>query len=108
MYEDIQHRFEEHKQYFENRAARLSSEIETQVKSINASKRLIKTELFPAFSEKMRRLKDIPVSEEYLEESFSGVTLKVDSIKSKSELYLIDFKKNLFKSNALAIITQGN
>lgn len=107
MYEDIQHRFEEHKQYFENRAARLSSEIETQVKSINASKRLIKTELFPAFSEKMRRLKDIPVSEEYLEESFSGETLKVDSIKSKSELYLIDFKKNLFKSNALAIITLG-
>lgn len=85
----------------------LSSEIEAQVKSINSSKETIKTELFPAFAEKMKKLKDITVSDEYLKEYFSGTTLKVDSMKSKADLYLIDFKKNPFKSNSLAIVTLG-
>lgn len=64
------------------------------MKSINSSKEIIKTELFPAFAEKMKHLKDIPVSNEYLKEYFSGTTIKVDSMKSKADLYLIDFKKN--------------
>lgn len=85
----------------------MSSQIETQVKSINQSKETIKTELFPAFAEKMKRLKDISVSDEYLKEYFLGSTLKVDSMKAKADLYLIDFKKNPFKSNSLAIVTLG-
>ena len=85
----------------------LSSEIEAQVKSINSSKETIKTELFPAFAEKMKKLKDITVSDEYLKEYFSGTTLKVGSMKSNADLYLIDFKKNPFKSNSLAIVTLG-
>lgn len=55
----------------------------------------------------MKKLKDITVSDEYLKEYFSGTTLKVDSMKSKADLYLIDFKKNPFKSNSLAIVTLG-
>ena len=107
LYEDVKRRFEEHKRYFESEVEKLSSEIETQVISINNSKETIKKELFPAFAEKMRRLKDIPVSDEYIREYFSGSTLKVDTIKAKAELYLIDFKNNPFKSNALAIISLG-
>lgn len=107
MYADIRRRFEKHKRYFEREVDSLSTEIEKQVNSINKSKTIIKTELFPAFSEKMRRLKDIPVSDYYLKECFSGSTLKVDKIKAKADLYLIDFKKNPIKSNALAIVTLG-
>lgn len=107
LYEDVMRRFENHKSYFKGEVEKLSSEIETQVNSINNSKEIIKKELFPAFAEKMRRLKDIPVSDEYIREYFSGSTLKVDTIKAKAELYLIDFKNNPFKSNALAIITWG-
>lgn len=107
LYEDVKRRFEEHKRYFEREVDKLSLEIETQVNSINNSKETIKKELFPAFAEKMRRLKDIPVSDEYIQEYFSGSTLKVDTIKAKAELYLIDFKKHPFKSNALAIISLG-
>lgn len=107
MYADIKRRFEEHKRYFEKEVDSLSNEIEKQVSSINKSKTIIKTELFPAFSEKMSRLKDIPVSDNYLKEYFSGSTLKVDKIKAKAELYLIDFKKNPIKNNALAIVTLG-
>lgn len=107
MYADIKRRFEEHKCYFEKEVDSLSTEIEKQVISINKSKTIIKTELFPAFSEKMSRLKDIPVSDHYLKEYFSGSTLKVDKIKAKADLYLIDFKKNPIKNNALAIVTLG-
>ena len=107
MYNEVLRRFEKHKAYFEKEVDNLSSEIEIQVKSINSSKEIIKTELFPAFAEKMKRLKDIPVSNEYLNEYFSGTTIKVDSMKSKADLYLIDFKKKPFKSNALAIVTLG-
>lgn len=107
MYDDIKRRFEEHKRYFEKEVDSLSTEIEKQVISINKSKTIIKTELFPAFSEKMSRLKDIPVSDHYLKEYFSGSTLKVDKIKAKADLYLIDFKKNPIKNNALAIVTLG-
>ncbi len=107
MYEDIKKRFEEHKAYFEKEVDTLSSQIETQVKFINQSKETIKKELFPAFADKMKKIKDIPVSNDYLKEYFSGTTLKVDSIKEKADLYLIDFKKKPFKNNALAIVTLG-
>ena len=107
MYEDVMRRFETHKKYFEKEVDNLSLQIETQVKSINESKKTIKTELFPAFAEKMKRLKDISISNEYLKEYFYGSTLKVDSMKAKADLYLINFKKNPFKSNSLAIVTLG-
>ena len=107
MYEDIKSRFEQHKAYFEKEVESLSSDIDDQVKVINRAKITIKTELFPAFAEKMKCLKDIPISDDYMKEYFSGSTLKVDSLKAKADLYLIDFKKNPFKSNALAIVTLG-
>lgn len=107
MYEDVMSRFEAHKEYFEKEVDTLSSEIEKEVKSINHSKETIKKELFPAFAEKMKCLKDISVSDEYLKEYFSGTNLKVDSMKAKADLFLIDFKKNPFKSNSLAIVTMG-
>lgn len=107
MYEEVARRFEAHKAYFEKEVETLSSQIETQVKSINKSKQTIKTELFPAFAEKMHRIKDIDVSDIFTKEYFEGTNLKVDSMKSKADLYLIDFKKNPFKSNALAIVSLG-
>lgn len=107
LYEEIYKRFEEHKAYFNKEVDKLSNEIETQVKSINTSKETIKKELFPAFSDKMRRLKDIPVTDDYMKEYFSGSAIQIDSIKDKADLYLIDFKKNPFKNNALAIVSLG-
>ena len=107
MYEDIRKRFDEHKAYFEREVNNISSQIDKHVQSINKSKETIKTDLFPAFAEKMRVLKDVKVEQVFLKELFEGSTLKVDSMKSKADLYLIDFKKNPIKSNALAIISLG-
>ena len=66
MYEDIKSRFEQHKAYFEKEVELLSSDIDDQVKVINRAKITIKTELFPAFAEKMKCLKDIPISDDYM------------------------------------------
>ena len=107
MYENIRKRFDEHKAYFEREVDSISSQIDKHVQSINKSKETIKTDLFPAFAEKMRVLKDVKVEQVFLKELFEGSTLKVDSMKSKADLYLIDFKKNPIKSNALAIISFG-
>ena len=107
MYDDVMQRFKAHKSYFEDAVDTLSEEIDTKVESINNAKRCIKKELFPAFADKIRHLKDIPVSDEYLKEYFSGSTLNIDQMKQKADLYLIDFKKKPFKNNALAILTLG-
>jgi hypothetical protein len=107
MYEEIRKRFDDHKAYFEKEVDSISSQIDKHVQSINKSKETIKTNLFPAFAEKMRVLKDVRVEQVFLKELFEGSTLKVDCMKSKADLYLIDFKKNPIKSNALAIISLG-
>lgn len=108
LYKDIRTKFERHKAYFEAEVEKISTDIDQQVKSINDSKIIIKTELFPAFTEKIKYLKDIPVSEHFLKECYNGSTLKIDTMKAKADLFLIDFKKNPFKSNALAIISLGS
>ena len=107
IYEAISSRFEKHKEYFESQVTAISEEIEKNVTSINRSKELIKTELFPAFAQKMKSLKDIPVSDDYMKEYFSGTAIRVDEMKSKADLYLIDFHRHRFRSNALAIISLG-
>lgn len=107
LYEEIKKRFDEHKAYFKKEVSELDSQIKEQVDSINKSKKIIKTELFPMFADKMRYLKDITVTDEYLKESFVGSTLKVESIKERTDLFLIDFKNSPLKSEILAFCTLG-
>lgn len=107
LYNDVMNRFEQHKIYFENEVKNHTDKIESHVKNINEAKVYIKTELFPMFANKVKLLKDIPVTDEFIKECYNGESIKVDSIKSKDELFTIDFNKNPFKSNALAIITLG-
>ena len=107
LYEEVMQRFNEHKAYFEKEVEKTTTEIDKHVKEINKSKMIIKTELLPAFAEKAKHLYDITVSEDFLKECYNGSTLKVDSMKSRQELFLIDFNKNPFKTNALAIVTLG-
>jgi hypothetical protein len=42
-----------------------------------------------------------------MKEYFSGTAIRVDEMKSKADLYLIDFHRHRFRSNALAIISLG-
>lgn len=107
LYEEIRERFEKHKAYFESEVEKISKDIDEQVKSINDSKIAIKTELFPAFAEKLKYLKDVEFDQNFMKEFYDVPSMKVDSMKAKADLFLIDFKKNPFKSNALAIISLG-
>lgn len=107
LYDEVYERLMTHKAYFEKEVDTLCKDIDKSVSSINKSKVIIKTELFPAFADKIKILKDVPISKIFIKECYIGSTLKVDEMKSKADLYLIDFKKKPFKSNALAIISLG-
>lgn len=107
LYNDVMNRFEQHKNYFENEVKKHTEKIESHVKAINEAKVYIKTELFPTFANKIKLLRDIPVTDEFIKECYRGKYIKVDTLRSKDELFTIDFNKNRFKSNALAIITLG-
>lgn len=107
LYDDVMKRFEEHKKYYNKEVNKLSSQIQKEVDSINNSKKIIKTELFPAFAEKMNKLIDVSIKNEYRLENYEIPPVNVDYIKPKEELYSINFKKNPIKSNFYAIITAG-
>ena len=107
LYNDVMKRFDKHKKYFEQQVEQYTSEIENDVKAINQAKIKIKSDLLPQFAEKMKYFKDIIVSDEFIKDCFACRGYQLDSVKSRKELFLIDFKRSPFKSNALAIVTLG-
>lgn len=107
LYDEITEKFNKHKQYFEEQVETLSQSIENSVDSINTMKKVIKTTLFPEFAQKISRIKGVDISKDFDAETFLKVNYEFDTFKGKDELFLIDFKKQLFKNNALAIISLG-
>lgn len=107
LYNDVMKRFEEHKKYYNKEVKKLSSQIQKDIDSINDSKKIIKTELFPAFADKMKKLIDVSISDDYHIENYEIPEMNVDYIKTKEELYKIDFNINPIKSNFWAIISAG-
>ena len=95
LYDDVMKRFEEHKKYYNKEVKKLSSQIQKEIDSINDSKKIIKTELFPAFADKMKKLIDVSISDDYHIENYEIPEMNVDYIKTKDELYKIDFNKNV-------------
>ena len=93
-------------------AQRLYDEIskrynEEHVKSINDSKRMIKMELLPAMVNKISKIKDIRISDEYSVEEYIESVLNVDSIRSREQLFTIDFNAHKVKTTFQAIFTLG-
>ena len=54
--------------------------------------RMIKRELFPAMANKISKIKDIRISDEYSVEEYIESVLNVDTIRSREQLFTIDFK----------------
>jgi hypothetical protein len=106
-YEDIIKRFNEHKAYFDSETDKCIQKIEKHVDNINEAKKRIKTELFPVFAEKIKQLADVSISDVIIKEQYEGQSVDFEQVKNRSDLFLIDFKKNPFKTNVLAIVTLG-
>ena len=107
LYDEISKRYNEKREHFQKEIERITSLIEEHVKSINDSKRMIKRELFPAMANKISKIKDIRISDEYSVEEYIESVLNVDTIRSREQLFTIDFNAHKVKTTFLAIFTLG-
>lgn len=107
LYTEVSVRFKCQKQLFEQGRRDLAERIEQHVEQINASKRRLKTELFPFFADKMSYIKEVRVAEEWVKDSFVAPHYIPDTVQEREALYLIDFDKNAFMCNMEAICLLG-
>lgn len=107
LYEEISKRYNEKWEHFQKEIERITALIEEHVKSINDSKRMIKRKLFPAMANKISKIKDIRISDEYSVEEYIESVLNVDSIRSREQLFTIDFNAHKVKTTFQAIFTLG-
>ncbi len=107
LYDEISKRYNEKRENFQKEIERITSLIEEHVKSINDSKRMIKRELFPAMANKISKIKDIRISDEYSVEEYIESVLNVDTIRSREQLFTIDFNAHKVKTTFQAIFTLG-
>lgn len=107
LYERITNRYNKKRKEFEDELDRTVSLIEMHVDSINKSKSKIKNNLFPEMAAKMSEITDISINKDFSIEEYKKTVLSFDKIRSKNELFKIDFDKNKFKVNVQAILTFG-
>ena len=107
LYDEISKRYNEKREHFQKEIERITALIEEHVKSINDSKRMIKMELLPAMVNKISKIKDIRISDEYSVEEYIESVLNVDSIRSREQLFTIDFNAHKVKTTFQAIFTLG-
>lgn len=107
LYNRITEKYNKRRQEFESDLNEYTNRIEAHVNVINHSKKKIKQELFPAMANKLNKIKDISISKEFSIEEYVSAVLSVDSVRSKSELYKIDFNKHKVKTTCQAIFTLG-
>lgn len=107
LYNKITERYNARRKRFEQETTDLVFKIEKHVEVINQSKEKIKKELFRDMAQKLSKIKDIQISEDFSIETYMSQALSFDKIRSKEQLYKIDFNKNKFKANVLAIFTLG-
>lgn len=107
LYEQITDKYQERRRRFQKQVEDYTAQIEMHVATINASKEKIKSELFPEMAKKMQKIKDIKVSEDFSVEEYIAEVLSFDSLRTKEQLYKIDFNKHKFKTSFQAILTAG-
>lgn len=107
LYNEIKIRFEKKKATFDCEVEKITANIEKHVKSINAYKLRIKSELFTEMVQQLQKIKGIKVDKEFKFEDFKYSNMKVESVRSTSQLYTIDFNNNKFKTTFQAIFTLG-
>lgn len=107
LYSEISQRYNSKRKQFEESVDSITNKIESHVEVINRSKEKIKTELFLKMAKKMDKIKDINVSKDFSVEAYMAAALSFDSVRTKSQLYKIDFNKHKFKTAVQAIFTLG-
>lgn len=107
LYQEISEQYNLRRRQFEEDVEMYTGMIEQYVKEINQSKEKIRMKLFPEMAKKIQKLQDVSISTDFTVEQYVDSKLAFDEIRSKDDLYKIDFNKNKFKTTAQAIFTLG-
>lgn len=107
VYEAISERYNKRRDTFEKDVNRITDQIEKRVNTINLYKKKIKSELFVEMATNLEKIQDIEFSKDFNIEAYKNAVYSFDSMHSKSDLYLINFHKNKFKTRIQAVFTLG-
>lgn len=107
LYNRITERYNSRRRRFEDDVIKYSNQIEKKVEAINGYKERIKKELFPEMVSKLSKLYDFDLTGKFNIDEFNIGGYSFDSVRTKEQLYKIDFKKHPFKTNLQAVLTLG-
>lgn len=107
LYNQISEKYNKRRTKFDKDMETLTNSIEKHVERINKSKEKIKTDLFVKMAINMEKIHDISVSKDFTIEAYKEAVLSFDSIRTKDQLYKIDFNKHKFITSVQAIFTLG-
>lgn len=107
LYEKLSARYQSRRKRFESEVEEYIGSIEHHVQMINCAKEKIKTELFVQMAQNLEKIKDVAISETFTVEEYKAAVYSFDSMRSKDELYKIDFNKHKIKTTVQAYFTLG-
>lgn len=107
LYDKITDKYNKRRAEFDRNVGDIGDKIEGHIEKINEYKEKIRKVLFLKMSENISKLKDINVDDSFTAEEYIAVVLKTDGVRSKDDLYSIDFNKHKFKTNVQAILSFG-
>ncbi|WP_422446807.1 hypothetical protein [Endozoicomonas sp. ALB091] len=110
LHQQTVQRFEDKQRQYEDAVALKSQEIERQIMAINGYKKAIYNEQFPRFMRLGNRLHNVRVAGTAFEEYFDNQILEISTqtgVRTKQDLFKIDFNNLSFKEVALSVLTLG-
>lgn len=107
LYDEICDKYDERREAFTRDVDDITNKIEDHVDKINSYKAEIKTELFIEMANKIKKIKDVKVNNDFSIEYYDKHSYEFDNVRSESQLFKIDFNKNKFKTTIQVIFTLG-
>ena len=107
LYAQITDKYNKRRKLFEREVDDATNKIEGHVNRINSYKAEIKTELFIEMANKLKKIKDVKINNDFTIEYYDNDLYEFDNIRSRSQLFKIDFNKNKFKTAIQAIFSLG-
>jgi hypothetical protein len=107
LYERIASRYNQRRAEFDRESDKLMNQIHQHVQAINGYKSRIKTELFVEMANNLEKIKDIEFDKTFKLDHYKNGSYQFEAIRTKNQLYQIDFNKNKFKVTMQAIFTLG-
>lgn len=107
LYKKITDKYNKRRKKFNQDIDNLTNQIESHINRINNYKSRIKKDLFVEMAVNLEKIKDINIGDDFSIEEFKSAAVKLDSVRTKNQLYKIDFNKQKFKTSVQAVFTLG-